>query len=127
VASLVGEADELRAKVDAMAQEVEGETPAPEPTPEPAPPQPEVDPSPVVVPEPTPEPVPEPEPPAVPEPQPDQPPAAVNGDDTAARLVAMKMALDGSSREEIAKHLADSYGLGESDELLDAVFERVGN
>jgi DivIVA domain-containing protein len=134
VAKLVGQADELREKIGAMADDVmgpgetKGETPQPEPVPEPqpepvpepAPPQPEIDPTPVVVPE--------PEPVTIPEPAPDQPmPAAVNGaEDQAARLVAMKMALDGSSREEIAKHLAASYELGDSDELLDAVFERAG-
>jgi DivIVA domain-containing protein len=135
VAKLVGQADELREKVGEMAREVGGgekprsETePEPEPVPEPAPPQPEVDPSPVTVPEPTPPLEPEPEPPLIPEPQPDQPaPAAANGaDEQAARLVAMKMALDGSSREEIAKHLAENYELGDSGELLDAVFERAG-
>lgn len=130
VAKLVGQADELRERIGAMAEDVigagEAETPQPEPSPEPVPPEPEVDPTPVVVPEPTPEPVPEPEPPSVPEPQPNQPPAAANGaDDSAARLVAMKMALEGSSRDEIAKHLAASYELGDSGELLDAVFERV--
>jgi len=82
----------------------------------------------VVVPEPEPAREPEPGPVTVPEPAPDGPaPAAVNGaEDQAARLVAMKMALDGSSREEIAKHLAASYELGDSDGLLDAVFERAG-
>jgi DivIVA domain-containing protein len=142
VAKLVGQADDLRERIGAMAEDVIGtgesraETPqpepvpepAPEPVPEPAPPEPEVDPTPVVVPEPAPEPMPEPAPPAVPEPQPDQPPAAANGaDDSAARLVAMKMALDGSSRDEIAKHLAENYHLDDSGKLLDAVFERVGS
>jgi DivIVA domain-containing protein len=142
VAKLIGQADDLRERIGAMADEVIGpdatvaETPqpepvpepAPEPVPEPAPPQPEIDPTPVVVPEPEPPREPEPGPVTVPEPAPDQPaPAALNGaEDQAARLVAMKMALDGSSREEIAKHLAASYELGDSDELLDAVFERAG-
>jgi hypothetical protein len=73
--------------------------------------------------------VPEPEPPSIPEPSPDPTtPAAVNGnsDEGAARLVAMKMALDGSSREEVAAHLASKYHLSGSDQLLDSVFERVG-
>jgi cell division septum initiation protein DivIVA len=135
VANLIGQADDLRERIGAMAQEVVGgeksraETePAPEPVPEPAPPQPEVDPSPVTVPEPTPPREPEPEPPTIPEPQPDAPaPAASNGaDEQAARLVAMKMALDGSSREEIAKHLSANYELADTDGLLDAVFERAG-
>jgi DivIVA domain-containing protein len=140
VAKLIGQADDLRERIGAMAQDVIGgepaaETPgpqtvpepAPEPVPEPAPPEPEIDPTPVTVPEPVPTPEPEPEPATIPEPQPDPPaPAAANGDEQAARLVAMKMALDGSSREDVAKHLADKYHLGDSDKLLDAVFERVG-
>jgi predicted RNA-binding protein associated with RNAse of E/G family len=36
------------------------------------------------------------------------------------------MALDGSSREDIAKHLSGNYELADTDELLDAVFERAG-
>jgi DivIVA domain-containing protein len=135
VAKLIGQADELRERVGEMAREVGGDEqprsetePEPQPVPEPAPPQPEIDPSPVTVPEPAPPVEPEPEPPLVPEPQPEPPaPAAANGaDEQAARLVAMKMAFDGSSREEIAKHLAESYELGDSGELLDAVFERAG-
>ena len=135
VANLIGEADDLRERIGAMAQDVIGgegsraETePGPQPVPEPAPPQPEVDPTPVTVPEPTPPLEPEPEPPTIPEPQPEPPtPAAANGaDDQAARLVAMKMALDGSSREDIAKHLAANYELADTGQLLDAVFERAG-
>jgi DivIVA domain-containing protein len=135
VAKLIGQADELRERVGAMAEDVIGtgepraETPpGPQPVPEPAPPDPEVDPTPVTVPEPAPPREPEPEPPLIPEPHPEPPaPAAANGaDEQAARLVAMKMALDGSSREEIAKHLAENYELGNSGELLDAVFERAG-
>jgi vacuolar-type H+-ATPase subunit H len=130
VAKLVGQADELRESIGAMADEVIGpaaETPqpepvpepAPEPVPEPTPPAPEVDPTPVVVPE--------PEPVTIPEPQPGPPAPAANGaDDAAPRLVAMKMALDGSSREEIASLLADKYELDDSGELLDTVFERAG-
>lgn len=133
VAKLVGQADELRERVGAMAREVGGgetraETePGPQPVPEPAPPQPEVDPSPVTVPEPTPPREPEPEPPTIPEPQPDVPPPAANGaDEQAARLVAMKMALDGSSREDVEKHLAANYEVADTGELLDQVFARAG-
>jgi DivIVA domain-containing protein len=139
VARLISQADELQQRIGAMALDVVGGEPAaetpgpetvpeptPEPVPEPAPPEPEIDPTPVTVPEPTPVPEPEPGPATVPEPEPDPPaPAARNGDEQAARLVAMKMALDGSSREEVAKHLAEKYRLGDSDELLDAVFARA--
>jgi len=133
VANLIGQADDLRQRIGAMAEDVIGgqgsraETePGPEPVPEPTPPEPEVDPPPVTVPEPAP-PL-EPEPPTIPEPGPEPPtPAAANGaDDQAARLVAMKMVLDGSSREDIAKHLSANYKLADTDELLDAVFERAG-
>jgi outer membrane biosynthesis protein TonB len=102
----------------------------------------EVEPGPVVVPEPTPPatpepqppPTPEPTPPVVPEPEPPpdegtppspEPPANGPGDEAAARLVAMKMALDGASREDVERHLADSYGLADRARLLDDVFSRV--
>lgn len=121
---------------DAPASEVEpGPVPVPEPTPQP-------------VPEPQPPPVPEPTPPVEPEPMPPEPeieppapaqpdrspPAAAsaNGsqpepskDATAARIVATKMALDGASREEIAKHLERSYEIEGVDALLDDVLARA--
>jgi hypothetical protein len=37
----------------------------------------------------------------------------------------MKMALEGSSREEIDSHLADAYGLDDNDKLLDDVLARA--
>ena len=153
VEGLVGKADELRRQVGALGQSLAGtegqpgpaaETePGPVVVPEPEPPQPEVDPAPVVVPEPGPTPVPEPTPDPAPEPTPDplpeptplpQPPsepditpaATANGSEAGARLVAMKMALDGSSREEVERHLADVYGLEDSAPLLDDVFARAG-
>lgn len=143
VASLVGQADELSQKVGRMARDLAGsddlsaETPgprivpepSPDPAPEPEPPTPEVNPTPVVVPEPSPEPVPEPTPDPVPEPIPDTPaPAAINGseDEQAARLVAMKMALDGSSRDQIAAHLTQNYRLADGDGLLDMVLTHAG-
>jgi hypothetical protein len=48
------------------------------------------------------------------------------GGDAAARLVAMNMALDGSSREEVDEHLADEFDLSDRDALLDEVFDRAG-
>jgi hypothetical protein len=48
-----------------------------------------------------------------------------NGDVAAARLVAMKMALDGASRDEIAAHLEESFSLSSTDELLDDVLARA--
>ena len=134
VASLIGQADQLRERIGAMAKDVvapeepRSETePAPDPVPEPAPPTPEVDPTPVTVPEPEPPREPEPEPPSIPEPRPDPPAPAANGaDEQAARLVGLKMALDGSSRDEVAKHLAEKYELSDTGELLDQVFARAG-
>ena len=77
-------------------------------------------------------PVPEPEEPAAeakePEPvaeAPSSPPAA--GDDSqAARLVAMKMALDGVSRDEIDAELESSYTLADRGALLDDVLAKAG-
>jgi hypothetical protein len=47
-------------------------------------------------------------------------------DDAAARLVAMNMALEGASRDEVESHLADEFGSGDRGALLDEVFDRVG-
>jgi DivIVA domain-containing protein len=133
VAGLVSQADELRDRIGELSRGIggslEAETPpvpGPVTVPEPAPPTPEVDPTPVIVPEPEPPREPEPEPVPLPEPTPDEPPpAAANGNDAGARLVAMKMALDGASREEIAEHLAESYDLADAETLLDDVLARV--
>jgi hypothetical protein len=102
----------------------------------------EVEPGPVVVPEPAPPATPEPQPPPSPEPTPTivpepepppdegtppspEPPSDGGADEAAARLVAMKMALDGASREQVEAHLVDSYGPGDRSGLLDDVFARV--
>jgi hypothetical protein len=107
-------------------------------------PQSEVEPGPVTVPEPeppaTPEPVPEPspEPTPAPIPEPTPPPGETDrpaagpangeraGDDAAARLVAMKLALDGSSREEAREQLAADYDVADLDALLDEVYAKAG-
>jgi hypothetical protein len=108
--------------------------PGPVIAPEPEPPL-EPEPGPVPVPEPEPPLEPEPEPPSVPEPSPEPPapeaPVAADGDSApaadkaAARLVAMKMALDGASREEIDRHLAENYSLVHREQLLDDVLARA--
>jgi outer membrane biosynthesis protein TonB len=143
------EADERLARVREALSGLEGALgggkaevdPRPAPAPEPMP-QP--------VPEPTPPAEPEPMPPAEPEPMPPEPEiapppapvpdrdapaakpesAAINGgaekgDEIGARIVATKMALDGSSREEIAAHLAEHYEVAKPEELLDFVMERA--
>ena len=128
--------DDLEGRLAAGGREPEGEVtpgpvtvpePAPPDTPEPAPdPVPEPIPGPEPVPEPTPEPVPEPEPPV-----PDVPADAGNAnggrssDKSAARLVAMKMALDGASREEIEAHIAENYEVESREKLLDDVLSRA--
>jgi outer membrane biosynthesis protein TonB len=124
--------------------------PEPPRVPEPEPPR-EPEPEPPREPEPQPPPSPEPGPAIVPEPQPPSPemekgpstedllaqlrgeaPTAAEGavasrdsSPAAARLVAMKMALDGASREEIERHLADNYELSHADKLLDDVLARA--
>jgi DivIVA domain-containing protein len=59
-------------------------------------------------------------PPAVP------PPAPLDTDDDGARLIALNMALSGSSREEIARYLAENFSLDDPEALLDDVFARAG-
>ncbi len=136
VTGLIAEAEELRARVRELGQDIApaGVSAETEPAivPEPTPPEREIDPTPVIVPEPSPQPVPEPSPNPMPEPTPlpqpsvpDAPAAEQNGNTAGARLVAMKMALDGVSRDEVEKHLRSGYGLSSPDELLDDVFARV--
>lgn len=153
VKGLVAEARELQARVSGLGEGLGTLSPQAETepaiVPEPTPPEREIDPTPVIVPEPSPEPVPEPTPDPVPEPVPSPDPVPeptpmpqpetpqpqahaakmTNGngssDNAGARLVAMKMALDGASREDVQKHLASSYDVSSSDELLDDVFARV--
>ncbi len=118
--------EELQSKLG-IGGEVE---PGPVVVPEPEPPS-TPEPGPEPVPEPMPEPTPEPEPAIVPEPTPPPdeatPPVAVNGataksdDQAAARLVAMNMALDGASRDEIEAHLAENYDLAAAGPLVDDV------
>jgi membrane protein involved in colicin uptake len=75
---------------------------------------------------------PEPEPlraePEVPTARPTEsrPAASGNGDDAAARLVAMKLAVDGKGREEIEAELTERFGPGDRSGLLDDVLTRAG-
>jgi hypothetical protein len=141
IAQLVGQAESLRDRLAGGKAEV---TPGPVTVPEPEPP---------LEPEPGPTPVPEPEPPAPAEPLPGEPaePVAAGpsteeliaqlkagvgsaspvstdsaaADKSAARLVAMKMALEGASREEIDRHLAENYDVDHREKLLDDVLARA--
>ena len=125
--------DEVRSALDALQSKLAGASevqPGPVTVPEPEPP---------TTPEPTPEPPPEPMPPPTPEPTPDPVPEPIpppgeadppapdqrNGD-AAARLVAMKLALDGASREDARKQLAAEYDLPDLDALLDEVYSKAG-
>ncbi len=119
--------DRAQSAVAGLAAEITGEVPEPPaPAPEPGP-DPVPEPEPPADPEPAPDPVPEPTP--MPEPPSEQPPpaaaAVTNGSADGARLVAMKMALEGSSREEVAAHLAEGHSLEDSGALLDDVFARL--
>jgi DivIVA domain-containing protein len=52
--------------------------------------------------------------------------AAPAGDIEGARMVALNMALDGRPREETAAYLEENFGLGDTSELLDDVYARIG-
>jgi DivIVA domain-containing protein len=76
-----------------------------------------------------------PEPEAVPEPPvipateaPASAPASADApaDEAGARLIALNMALSGTSREETARYLAEHYALEDADALLDDVYKRAG-
>jgi outer membrane biosynthesis protein TonB len=126
--------DEVRAALERLQGHLTGRgaseiQPGPVIVPEPEPPTPS-EPGPEPVPEPMPPPIPEPRPDPVPEPSPPPdegtPPSARLGDESGARLVAMKLALDGASREEARRKLAAEYGaVADLDRLLDDVYAKV--
>jgi hypothetical protein len=60
--------------------------------------------------------------PAAPQPARAAEPAADRGDEEAARLVALDLALSGRSRAEVDRHLADHYDIADRNSLLDDVF-----
>jgi hypothetical protein len=49
----------------------------------------------------------------------------VGVDAEGARMVALNMALDGRTREETAAYLEENFGLVDTAELLDEVYERI--
>jgi DivIVA domain-containing protein len=58
------------------------------------------------------------------------PPAASapkNGDSAAARIVALDMALSGTSREDTDRYLAENYDLSDRAALLDEVYAAAGS
>jgi hypothetical protein len=72
-------------------------------------------------------PVPEPGPQPGPEPEPSPEPGdGGGGDEEAARLVAMKMAIDGKSRDEVVGSLDSSLPAASRERIVAEVFERAG-
>jgi hypothetical protein len=80
----------------------------------------------------------EPAPPPAPEPEPDEEPAAAAAAPAkvapaaaagpeGARVIALNMALNGSSREETARYLDENFELDDPDALLDEVYARVSS
>jgi uncharacterized membrane protein YccC len=61
-----------------------------------------------------------------PEPEPGASAKASNDDAGAARLVAMKLALDGTSRDQARERLATEYDLPDLDALLEDVYSKAG-
>ena len=47
-------------------------------------------------------------------------------DDSEARIVAFSMVLDGKPRDEVAQHLADEFGIADSEALLDDLYAKAG-
>jgi hypothetical protein len=67
-----------------------------------------------------------PAPPIPPDPSvPPEQPAAANGDLDGARLVALNMALNGDSREETDRYLAENYEMADRAKLLDEVYAAI--
>ncbi len=62
------------------------------------------------------------------QPAPEQPPddAAGAGGNEGARVIALNMALSGSTREETAAYLAENFELDDPEALLDDVYARAG-
>ncbi|MEA2312895.1 MAG: hypothetical protein QOE28_2863 [Solirubrobacteraceae bacterium] len=70
---------------------------------------------------------PEPEPEPEPDPEPAPAPRADLPDDEAgARIIALNMALGGSSRQETAAYLRENFALADQDALLEDVYSKVG-
>lgn len=53
-------------------------------------------------------------------------PGPAQADEAGARLIALNMALSGSSREDTARYLAEHFTLDDPDALLDDVYARAG-
>jgi hypothetical protein len=53
------------------------------------------------------------------------PTSAANGDLDGARLIALNMALNGDSREDVARYLAENFQLGDRQKLIDEVYAAI--
>jgi ABC-type transporter Mla subunit MlaD len=73
------------------------------------------------------EPAPAPEPAPTPEAPAPQAPAPEAAAPEGARLLALKMALDGRSRDETAAYLRDNFELDDPEALLDEVYAQAGS
>jgi hypothetical protein len=63
--------------------------------------------------------------PAEPAHSPSAPPAPAGDGHEGARVIALNMALNGSSREETARYLSENFELDDPEALLDEVYARV--
>jgi DivIVA domain-containing protein len=114
---LRGDLDGLQAGTDALST-ARGAAPAPAPAPPPPEPRAVTPPPEPPAAAPAPAPRAAPEPAAAPEPK--------NGDSAAARIVALDMALSGTSREDTDRYLAENYDLPDRAALLDEVYAAAG-
>ena len=51
----------------------------------------------------------------------------IKGGHDPLRLIALELALDGRSREEVESYVRDAYGVTPDAEMLDSVFRRLGS
>lgn len=56
---------------------------------------------------------------------PAKPPAATNGDLDGARLIALNMALNGDSREDVRRYLADHFDLADREKLVEEIYAAI--
>ena len=111
LSSLKADLEELRAVGEGIGAAQEEAATAPQ---EPAPP-----------PEPEPEPPPEPEQEPEPEPEPEPKMVELPAGQEGARVIALNMALNGSTREETARYLSENFELDDPEALLDEVYSRL--
>jgi hypothetical protein len=125
LSALKADLEELRAVGEGIGDSRPAGAPEPEPAAEAAPePEPPAEPEPAAEAESPAEP--EPAPPAEPAPAATPPSSPSTGDGhEGARVIALNMALNGSSREETARYLDENFELDDPEALLDEVYARV--